>query len=126
MAALGRTVSLTRFYPTRVRYLEFLQGLHAALQPPTYLEIGIRRGDSLALSRSSTIGIDPAFSVKAEAPADTALFRETSDEYFDYYRKRHAFWKMYGLNLPDEVLKKLYYKNALRIVPGIDKSAFPK
>lgn len=51
---------------------------------------------------------------------------ETSDEYFDYYRKRHAFWKMYGLNLPDEVLKKLYYKNALKIMPWIDKSAFPK
>lgn len=50
---------------------------------------------------------------------------ETSDEYFDYYRKRHAFWKMYGLNLPDDVLKKLYYKNALRIVPGIDVSLFP-
>ncbi|MFY9549866.1 MAG: amidohydrolase family protein [Thermoanaerobaculia bacterium] len=50
---------------------------------------------------------------------------ETADEYFDYYRKRHAFWKMYGLDLPDEVLKKLYYKNALRIVPGIDASAFP-
>jgi len=33
---------------------------------------------------------------------------ETADEYFDYYRKRHAFWKMYGLDLPDEVLKKLY------------------
>ena len=31
---------------------------------------------------------------------------ETEDEYFDYYRKRHAFWKMYGLGLPDEVLKK--------------------
>ena len=25
---------------------------------------------------------------------------ETADEYFDYYRKRHAFWKMYGLALP--------------------------
>lgn len=50
---------------------------------------------------------------------------ESADEYFDYYRKRHAFWKMYGLNLPDEVLKKLYYKNALRIIPGIDKSGFP-
>lgn len=50
---------------------------------------------------------------------------ETSDEYFDYYRKRHAFWKMYGLNLPDDVLRKLYYKNALRIVPGIDASLFP-
>ena len=51
---------------------------------------------------------------------------ETEDEYFDYYRKRHAFWKMYGLGLPDEVLKKLYYKNALRIIPGIDRSAFPQ
>jgi|CZKS01.1.fsa_nt_gi predicted TIM-barrel fold metal-dependent hydrolase len=50
---------------------------------------------------------------------------ETADEYFDYYRKYHAFWQMYGLDLPDEVLKKLYYKNALRIIPGIDRSAFP-
>jgi len=49
---------------------------------------------------------------------------ETADEYFDYYRKRHAFWKLYGLDLPDEVLRKLYYENALRIIPGIDSSAF--
>lgn len=51
---------------------------------------------------------------------------ETADEYFDYYRKRHAFWKLYGLDLPDEVLKKLYYKNALKILPGIDAAKFPK
>lgn len=51
---------------------------------------------------------------------------ETEDEYFDYYRRRHAFWKMYGLGLPDDVLKKIYYKNALRIVPGLDASAFPQ
>ena len=51
---------------------------------------------------------------------------ETEDEYFDYYRKRHAFWKMYGLGLPDEVLKKIYYKNALKLIPSIDASAFPK
>lgn len=50
---------------------------------------------------------------------------ETQDEYFDYYRKRHAFWKMYGLGLPDEVLRKLYYKNALKILPAIDASLFP-
>ena len=47
------------------------------------------------------------------------------DEYFNYYRKRHAFWKMYGLGLPDEVLQKLYYKNALRILPSIDSTLFP-
>jgi uncharacterized protein len=51
---------------------------------------------------------------------------ETADEYFDYYRKRHAFWKMYGLELPDDVLKKVYYKNALRVIPGIDATAFPR
>lgn len=51
---------------------------------------------------------------------------ETADEYFDYYRRRHAFWKMYGLDLPDEVLRKLYYMNALRIIPALDASAFPR
>ncbi|MEO6325589.1 MAG: amidohydrolase family protein [Thermoanaerobaculia bacterium] len=49
---------------------------------------------------------------------------ESSDEYFDYYRKRHAFWKMYGLDLPDEVLKKLYFKNARRVIPGIPKEGW--
>jgi predicted TIM-barrel fold metal-dependent hydrolase len=51
---------------------------------------------------------------------------ETEDEYFPYYKKYHAFWRMYGLGLPDDVLKKLYYKNALRIIPGIDASLFPE
>ena len=50
---------------------------------------------------------------------------ESADEYFDYYRRRHAFWKMYGLDLPDEVLRKLYYENALEIFPQIDRSLFP-
>lgn len=51
---------------------------------------------------------------------------ETADEYFPYHKRYHAFWRMYGLDLPDEVLKKIYYKNALRILPGVDKTMFPK
>ena len=51
---------------------------------------------------------------------------ESDDEYFDYFRKRHAFWKMYGLNLPDEVLKKVYYENALRVFPSISKIYFSR
>ena len=50
---------------------------------------------------------------------------ETADEYFPYYRKRHAFWSMYGMDLPDEVLRKIYYENALRIIPGLDPALFP-
>lgn len=51
---------------------------------------------------------------------------ESDDEYFPYHKKYHAFWAMYGLDLPDEVLKKVYYKNALRIVPRLDKTLFPE
>ena len=51
---------------------------------------------------------------------------ETADEYFPPLRKYHGLWMMYGLELPDVVLKKLYYKNALRTVPGLSKAAFPE
>jgi predicted TIM-barrel fold metal-dependent hydrolase len=50
---------------------------------------------------------------------------ETDDEYFPYYKRYHAFWRMYGLDLPDHILRKLYYGNALRIIPGLDASLFP-
>jgi predicted TIM-barrel fold metal-dependent hydrolase len=58
----------------------------------------------------------------------TTYFRvlETADEYFPYHKKYHAFWRMYGLELPDDILKKIYYKNALRVIPHIDASQFPK
>jgi len=49
---------------------------------------------------------------------------ETADEYFDYYRDYHAFWKLYGMDLPDEVLKKLYFRNALALVPGLPKDGW--
>jgi len=50
---------------------------------------------------------------------------ETRDDYFDYYRDYHAFWKLYGIDLPDAVLKKVYYQNALRIT-GIPMTGWPK
>jgi predicted TIM-barrel fold metal-dependent hydrolase len=50
---------------------------------------------------------------------------ETADDYFPYYRRRHAFWRIYGLDLPDGVLRKLYYGNALRLIPGLDRSRLP-
>ncbi len=46
---------------------------------------------------------------------------ETRDDYFDYYRDYHAFWKLYGIGLPDSVLRKVYYANAQKITPGLPR-----
>jgi predicted TIM-barrel fold metal-dependent hydrolase len=49
---------------------------------------------------------------------------ETHDEYFDYYRGYHAFWKLYGIDLPDSVLRKVYYANAVKITRGLPQSGW--
>lgn len=62
-------------------------------------------------------------------PAEYATYfrvLETNDEYFPYHKKYHAFWRMYGLGLSDAILKKVYYKNALKLIPGLDKTQFPE
>jgi uncharacterized protein len=51
---------------------------------------------------------------------------ETRDDYFDYYRDYHAFWKLYGIDLPDDVLRKVYYRNALKIAPRLPQEGWPR
>jgi len=49
-------------------------------------------------------------------------FLETRDEYFPYSEKPfppQGFWRIYGVGLPDTVLKKIYFENAQRIIPGV-------
>ena len=49
-------------------------------------------------------------------------FLETEDEYFPYSEKPfppQGLWNIFGLNLPDEVLRKVYHENALRLIPGV-------
>ena len=45
-------------------------------------------------------------------------FLETADEYFAYpsHASRQGRWNIYGLYLPDEILKKIYRENALRLL----------
>ncbi|HEX3985334.1 MAG TPA: amidohydrolase family protein [Acidobacteriaceae bacterium] len=58
-------------------------------------------------------------------------FLETADEYFEYpsHASRQGRWNIYGLHLPDDVLRKVYRENALRLLapkPVIaDKTAGP-
>ncbi len=45
-------------------------------------------------------------------------FLETDDEYFDCSASHHrqGFWNIYGLYLPRDVLEKVYFKNAERVL----------
>ncbi|MEO1614758.1 MAG: amidohydrolase family protein [Planctomycetota bacterium] len=49
-------------------------------------------------------------------------FFETRDESFPYSEKippPQGLWNIYGVDLPDSVLRKLYYENAVKLIPGI-------
>lgn len=49
-------------------------------------------------------------------------FLETLDEYFPYAENPfppQGFWRIYGVGLPDDVLRKVYYENAERLIPGV-------
>ena len=46
-------------------------------------------------------------------------FLETEDEYFDYAPAKippQGRWRIYGIKLPDSILRKVYYENAVRVL----------
>jgi predicted TIM-barrel fold metal-dependent hydrolase len=47
-------------------------------------------------------------------------FLETRDEYFEYpsHASRQGRWNIHGLYLPDEVLRKVYRENAVKLLEG--------
>jgi hypothetical protein len=65
-----------------VRRHDLLKRLHELLAPRTYLEIGVSTGASMTLSRTRSIGVDPAFQVRKEIHCDVHLVPDTSDEFF--------------------------------------------
>jgi predicted TIM-barrel fold metal-dependent hydrolase len=49
-------------------------------------------------------------------------FLETRDEYFPYAENAfppQGFWRIYGVGLPDDVLRMVYFENAERLIPGV-------
>ena len=95
-------------------YLTLLARLHRALEPRNYLEIGVRRGDSLALATCPVIGIDPAMAPKREVfreKPSVFLFPLTSDTFFE----RHDPTALFGRPVDMAFLDGLHeYETLLR------------
>ena len=93
-------------------YRDFLGRIHEVLEPPTYLEIGVRNGDSLALAHSPAIGIDPAYRLHVAPPPGAKLFPVTSDDFFEraepllsFGGRRVAFSFIDGMHLSEFALR---------------------
>lgn len=63
-------------------YQEILALIHKILEPRLYLEIGVRQGNSLRLSRGHAVGVDPEFYITWPIPDRVRLFETTSDTFF--------------------------------------------
>lgn len=111
---LGRLGELMDRYPNMMTELGAVLA-EVGRQPRTARRFFIERQDRILMGKDSW-ALDEY----------RVYFRtlETADEYFDYYRERHAHWKLYGLDLPAPVLKKIYWENAVRIIPGLERSWF--
>ena len=68
-------------------YLDILSDLHRLLAPKLYLEIGVRRGDSLKLAACPAVGVDPHPLVEP-CPANVRLFNCGSDDFFFFFAKQ--------------------------------------
>ena len=66
----------------------------------------------------------PATATGFVLPLCASVFKLTSAIYWVVGALFAA--KLYGIDLPDVVLKKVYYQNALRIMPAIQIPGWPK
>jgi len=95
----------------QVPYLTVLKALHERIKPALYVEIGVRRGDSLALANCPTLAIDPAPDIDPDEYRDVELFRMPSDHFFEWYwplqsdRRPMDFAFIDGMHLFEFVLR---------------------
>lgn len=59
-----------------------LATMHDLLEPRAYFEIGIDQGQSLTLSNTRTIAVDPAYRITRSIQCDVRTFLQTSDDFF--------------------------------------------
>jgi predicted TIM-barrel fold metal-dependent hydrolase len=92
--------------------------------PNFFIDIGARFGEFAPIPRTAhaffvkyqdriVYGTDMGFELNMYQTTFRIL--ETADEHFYDHRRFSYHWPLYGLDLPEDVLKKIYHENAHRI-----------
>lgn len=102
-------------------YVDIASSLHElGRQPYTARDFFIKHQDRILFGTDGGFALDSPPEWPAERFFRTYFrFLETRDEYFEYPLwgiNKQGRWRIYGIGLPDDVLKKIYYQNAARIL----------
>lgn len=101
-------------------YLEALELIHETLAPRLYLEIGVRRGNSLALASCPSLAVDPAPEPNVAIGAEVQMFEETSDFFFEFRANEALAGGTFDLALIDGMHR---FEFALRDFMNLEKLA---
>ena len=132
--SFGREQEPARMITSRAGLITY--GVHMAGLPDRYSNMTIgfsARIDELGrqpyTARDFFIKYQDRIVFGIDTPPSPGVYRcyfrllETRDEYFEFPdyigRWGHSRWRIYGLDLPDEVLRKVYSENARRVIPGL-------
>ena len=124
LQATDMLMSLIRFQGEF--YFDVLQRILAALEPRTYLETGVFRGESLRLVKAPTlaIGIDPEPELAGPLEANQRVFAETSDDFFAKHDVRAEFG---GLPIDLGFIDGMHrFEYALRDFANIERHSTPQ
>jgi hypothetical protein len=103
-------------------YYRTLIKIHEAMRPETYLEIGIRKGDSLALATTAAvaIGIDPEPILSKPGADNAEIYAMTSD---DFFRTRDLRTELGGRDLDLAFIDGMHrYEFVLRDFANVERN----
>lgn len=119
-----KTTFVAAHVAERPEHLAYVSALLTA-HPNLYVDIGARTAElgrqpytarEFFIKHSDRIIFGTDLVPEVEMYRLHFRFLETADEYFDYpsHASRQGRWKIYGLHLPDDVLRRVYHENAQR------------
>jgi len=107
-------------------YFDVLKRIVETLQPRTYLEIGVFKGESLSLVKAPTlaIGVDPEPKLAVALEPNQRVFAETSDAFFAGHDVRAEFG---GLPIDLAFIDGMHqFEYALRDFANLERLATPQ
>jgi hypothetical protein len=104
----------SREFP-KLEYLSYIKENYHDQGVNSYLEVGVRWGDGLALAKPDckSVGVDPNFQINKDLPSDPSLFEITSDDFFfehsDTYKNFFELIFLDGLHEARQTAKDIYH-----------------